>query len=126
MHGSAIGCLYETSGQTLLAFAAQDSTTETHLVFGVSEQRKLFAVHLELTSARGPFTLLFAGRSPSPRRHCACCAGGSSAPRSWRRWLCRRRAAPPPTPPGTPSGRRSRPTAWHRRPSAPPRSAADY
>ncbi len=66
VHGSAIGCLYETSGQTLLAFAAQDSTTETHLVFGVSEQRKLFAVHLELTSARGPFTLLFAGRSPSP------------------------------------------------------------
>ncbi|MET7931181.1 glycoside hydrolase family 36 protein [Streptomyces sp. NPDC005349] len=66
VHGSAIGCLYETSGQTLLAFAAQDATAETHLVFGVSEQRKLFAVHLELTAGRRPFTLLFASRSPSP------------------------------------------------------------
>ncbi|MFD7774524.1 glycoside hydrolase family 36 protein [Streptomyces sp. NPDC059753] len=66
VHGSAIGCLYETSGQTLLAFAAEDATTETHLVFGVSEQRKLFAVHLELTAGRRPYTVLFAGRSPSP------------------------------------------------------------
>ncbi|MEK0101233.1 alpha-galactosidase, partial [Streptomyces sp. A475] len=66
VHGSAIGCLYETSGRTLLAFAAQDATAETHLVFGVSEQRKLFAVHLELTAGRHPFTLLFAGHSPSP------------------------------------------------------------
>ncbi|MGW1950564.1 glycoside hydrolase family 36 protein [Streptomyces sp. NPDC001940] len=66
VQGSAIGCLYETSGQTLLAFAAEDATTETHLVFGVSEQRKVFAVHLELTAGRRPYTVLFAGRSPSP------------------------------------------------------------
>ncbi|WP_432167460.1 alpha-galactosidase [Streptomyces sp. bgisy031] len=66
VHGSAIGCLYETSGRTLLAFAAQDATAETHLIFGVSEQRKLFAVHLELSAGRHPFTLLFAGHSPSP------------------------------------------------------------
>ncbi|MFC9670626.1 alpha-galactosidase [Streptomyces sp. NPDC056949] len=66
VHGCAIGCLYETSGQTLLTFAAEDATAETHLVFGVSEQRKLFTVHVELTAGREPFTVLFVGRSPSP------------------------------------------------------------
>nr|WTB28483.1 alpha-galactosidase [Streptomyces sp. NBC_00830] len=63
--GATVGCLYETSGATLLAFAAEDPRTSIRSVFGISEQAKRFVVHLELTAADTPFTLVLAGRSPS-------------------------------------------------------------
>lgn len=81
-----VGCLYDTSGATLLAFAAHDPVTETEIVFGVSEQSKLFVVHVHLTTDGSPYTLVLAPRSPSV----------SVALRRLREPL--RRAAAPPLP----------------------------
>jgi alpha-galactosidase len=64
--GAAAGCLYESSGATLLAFAALDPVTDTQVVHGVSEQAKLFVVHLRLPAGPGPHRLVLAARSPSP------------------------------------------------------------
>ncbi|MFI7006471.1 glycoside hydrolase family 36 protein [Streptomyces sp. NPDC050145] len=66
VRGAAIGCLYETSGATLLTFAAEDQSAEIRTVFGVSEQHKRFVAHLELASSGEPFTLILAPRSGSP------------------------------------------------------------
>ncbi|WP_307804698.1 alpha-galactosidase [Streptomyces sp. VRA16 Mangrove soil] len=66
VRGAAIGCLYETSGATLLTFAAQDHSAEVRTVFGVSEQHKQFVVHLELTARDEPYTVILAPRSASP------------------------------------------------------------
>jgi alpha-galactosidase len=65
INGAAVGCLYEASGATLIAFAAEDPSVETDIVFGVSEEAKLFVVHLEVTAGPGPYTLLLAPRAPS-------------------------------------------------------------
>ncbi|MEV6104956.1 glycoside hydrolase family 36 protein [Streptomyces sp. NPDC051940] len=64
--GHALGCLYEASGATLLAFAAEQAVTETELVFGVSEQRRVFVVHLEYTATGSPCTVVLAPRSATP------------------------------------------------------------
>ncbi|TDU01729.1 alpha-galactosidase [Streptomyces sp. 846.5] len=64
--GAAVGCLYETSGATLLAFAALDPVAETRIVFGVSEQAKLFVVHLRLTAGTDPYRLVLAPRAATP------------------------------------------------------------
>ncbi|MFE6804120.1 glycoside hydrolase family 36 protein [Streptomyces sp. NPDC057681] len=63
--GAPVGCLYETSGATTLAFAAQDPVIETELVFGISEATKRFVVHLHLVAGDGPYTLAFAPRASS-------------------------------------------------------------
>jgi alpha-galactosidase len=49
INGAAVGCLYESSGATLLSFAA-----------------KRFVVHLELTATHEPYTLVLAPRLTSP------------------------------------------------------------
>lgn len=64
--GAPVGCLYETSGRTLLAFAAQNPVVETEIVFGVSEATKRFVVYLHLTANDEPYSLLFASGATSP------------------------------------------------------------
>lgn len=63
--GAPVGCLYETSGATTLAFAAQDPVVETELVFGISEATRRFVVHLHLVAGTGPYTVVFAPRAAS-------------------------------------------------------------
>jgi len=62
---TAVGCLYEYSGATMLAFAAADPVPEAELRFGVSEENDTFVVHLRLPATLGPQRLLFAPRHPS-------------------------------------------------------------
>ncbi|WP_205315772.1 glycoside hydrolase family 36 protein [Nonomuraea lactucae] len=65
VNGAAVGCLYQTSGATLLAFAAEDPLAETEVVFGVSEQSRTFVVHLHPVARAAPYTLVLAPRSAS-------------------------------------------------------------
>ncbi|MFB8036990.1 glycoside hydrolase family 36 protein [Streptomyces sp. NPDC056004] len=89
VNGAPVGCLYETSGATMLAFAAQDPVIETELVFGISEATKRFVVHLHLVAGDGPYTLAFAPRATSV----------ATALRSLRGRLAETAALPPlPTP----------------------------
>lgn len=43
-----VGCLYDTAGRSMLAFAADRTVAETALRFGVSEEQKKFGVWLRL------------------------------------------------------------------------------
>ncbi|MFI6417495.1 glycoside hydrolase family 36 protein [Streptomyces sp. NPDC050842] len=83
--GPAVGCLYEHSGATLLAFAAADPVPEATVRFGVSEENDTHVVHLSLPAAAEPHRLLLAPRAPSV----------AAALRPLRTWFA---AAHPPMP----------------------------
>ncbi|WP_431896146.1 glycoside hydrolase family 36 protein [Nonomuraea sp. bgisy101] len=61
--GAAAGCLYDSQGRTLLAFAAEDAVPEVTMRFGVSEESKTFVVHLAVPA--GPYRIHFARSAPS-------------------------------------------------------------
>ncbi|MFI6531860.1 glycoside hydrolase family 36 protein [Nonomuraea sp. NPDC050547] len=61
--GAAAGCLYDSSGRTMLAFAAADPVPECSMRFGVSEENKAFVVHLRAPA--GTYRLYLAPRSDS-------------------------------------------------------------
>ncbi|MFB7512222.1 glycoside hydrolase family 36 protein [Streptomyces sp. NPDC056144] len=63
--GPAVGCLYEHSGATLLAFAAADPVPEALIRFGVSEENDTHVVHLALPASDGPHRILLVPRAPS-------------------------------------------------------------
>ncbi|MEU7576132.1 glycoside hydrolase family 36 protein [Streptomyces sp. NPDC041068] len=63
--GLAAGCLYDSTGATLLTFAAADPVPEVSLRFGVSEESNTHVVHLGLPASTTPHRLLFVPRSPS-------------------------------------------------------------
>ncbi|MGO4636193.1 glycoside hydrolase family 36 protein [Streptomyces sp. 2RAF24] len=63
--GAAVGCLYEHTGATLLAFAAADPVPEATLRFGVSEENDTHVVHLNLPASAAPHRLLLVPRAPS-------------------------------------------------------------
>lgn len=87
--GAPVGCLYEASGTTLLAFAAEDPVIETDIVFGVSEAAKRFVVHLHFSAPDAPYTLVLTPRAASV----------ATALRGLRAHLRDRAAVPPlPTP----------------------------
>lgn len=48
VNSAPVGCLYDTAGRTMLAFAADRTVAETALRFGVSEEHKKFGVWLRL------------------------------------------------------------------------------
>ncbi|MFB7586895.1 glycoside hydrolase family 36 protein [Streptomyces sp. NPDC056169] len=83
--GPAVGCLYEHSGATLLAFAAADPVPEATVRFGVSEENDTHVVHLSLPAATEPHRLLLVPRAPSV----------AAALRPLRTWFA---AAHPPMP----------------------------
>ncbi|MEU8110474.1 glycoside hydrolase family 36 protein [Nonomuraea muscovyensis] len=63
--GAVAACLYDSSGASMLAFAALDPVPETTMRYGVSEENKTFVVHLRVTAARSPYRLVFAPASSS-------------------------------------------------------------
>lgn len=63
--GVAAGCLYDSTGRTMLAFATADPVPEVAMRYGVSEENKTFVVHLRVRGGGAPFRLLFAGTAPS-------------------------------------------------------------
>lgn len=63
VNGAAAGCLYDSTGRTLLAFAAEDAVPEVSMRFGVSEESKTFVVHLAVPAA--PYRVHFARSAPS-------------------------------------------------------------
>lgn len=58
--GVAAGCLYDSNGRTLLAFAALDPVPEVEMRFGVSEEHKTFVVHLTTSCTAEPYRIAFA------------------------------------------------------------------
>lgn len=56
VNGAAAGCVYDSTGRTLLAFAALDPAPEVWMRFGVSEENKTFVVHLTVP---GPYRIAF-------------------------------------------------------------------
>ncbi|MEU0567364.1 glycoside hydrolase family 36 protein [Nonomuraea sp. NPDC005983] len=65
VQGAVAGCLYDSAGASMLAFAALDSVPETTIRFGVSEENKTFVVHLHVPAGRSPYKIAFARRQPS-------------------------------------------------------------
>ncbi|MGV9308366.1 glycoside hydrolase family 36 protein [Nonomuraea sp. NPDC003727] len=63
VRGAAAGCLYDSRGRTLLAFAAEDAVPEVTMRFGVSEETKTFVVHLAVPA--GPYRIRLAGSAPT-------------------------------------------------------------
>ncbi|MDF2712967.1 MAG: rafA2, partial [Nonomuraea muscovyensis] len=63
--GAVAACLYDSSGASMLAFAALDPVPETTMRYGVSEENKTFVVQLRVTAARSPYRLVFAPASSS-------------------------------------------------------------
>lgn len=63
VNGAAAGCLYDSRGRTLLAFAAEDAVPEVSMRFGVSEESKTFVVHLSVPA--GPYRIHFARSAPT-------------------------------------------------------------
>ncbi|WP_205302114.1 glycoside hydrolase family 36 protein [Nonomuraea montanisoli] len=63
--GAVAGCLYDSRGTSMLAFAALDPVPETMVRYGVSEENKTFVVHLRVTAAGSPYRLVFAPASAS-------------------------------------------------------------
>ncbi|GAA2310526.1 hypothetical protein GCM10010149_71170 [Nonomuraea roseoviolacea subsp. roseoviolacea] len=63
--GAAAGCLYDSAGTSMLAFAALDPVPETTMRYGVSEENKTFVVHLRVTATDSPYRLIFARASAS-------------------------------------------------------------
>ncbi|MFC8716558.1 glycoside hydrolase family 36 protein [Kitasatospora sp. NPDC057198] len=61
----AAGCLYDSTGATLLTFATADPVPEVSLRYGVSEENDTHVVHLHLPPADQPHRLLFVPRAPS-------------------------------------------------------------
>lgn len=99
--GAAAGCLYESSGRTLLAFAAPDPVAETQVVHGVSEADKHFVVHLRSVAGREPLRLVLAPHAPTP----------AAALRRLRRHLAAH--APVPALPTPEAGRRPAYSTWY-------------
>ncbi|WP_219825310.1 glycoside hydrolase family 36 protein [Nonomuraea typhae] len=62
--GAAAGCLYDSAGETMLTFAAADPVPESSMRFGVSEENKVFVVHLRVPGGL-PYRLLLAPRAAS-------------------------------------------------------------
>ncbi|RKE17398.1 glycoside hydrolase family 36 protein [Streptomyces sp. TLI_171] len=83
--GLAAGCLYDSTGATLLAFAAADPVPEAALRYGVSEETDRYVVHLHLAPSERPHRVLFAPRAP----------GVAAALRPLRAWYRARTAAMP-------------------------------
>ncbi|MER6945044.1 glycoside hydrolase family 36 protein [Nonomuraea sp. NPDC000554] len=63
--GAVAGCLFDSVGRTMLAFASVNQAAETHAVFGVSEENKDYVVHLHVVAGQEPYRLLFAESAPS-------------------------------------------------------------
>ncbi|MFH8474892.1 glycoside hydrolase family 36 protein [Streptomyces sp. NPDC018000] len=58
-----VGCLYDATGRSLLAFATDHTVQETLIRFGVSEERKRFGVWLRFTLTAGQTCRLRLGTS---------------------------------------------------------------
>lgn len=68
VRGAVAGCLYDSRGESMLAFLAEDSVPETWMRFGVSEENKTFVVQLMVTAgtfSQVPYRLLFTERTRS-------------------------------------------------------------
>jgi alpha-galactosidase len=87
--GAAAGCLYDSAGRSLLAFAAVDPVPETEMRFGVSEETKTFVVHLNVPAGASPYKMIFARSARSV----------ATAMRGLRAWLEKGPAAGAPTVP---------------------------
>ncbi|MFD1544282.1 glycoside hydrolase family 36 protein [Nonomuraea guangzhouensis] len=65
VRGAVAGCLYDSGGTSMLAFAALDPVPETTMRYGVSEENKTFVVHLRVPAGRSPYRMAFARSSPT-------------------------------------------------------------
>lgn len=65
VRGAATGCLYDSSGASMLAFAALDPVPEVVMRYGVSEESKTFVVHLHVPAGRSPYRIALAPQAPS-------------------------------------------------------------
>ncbi|SEG17251.1 alpha-galactosidase [Nonomuraea solani] len=63
--GAVAGCLYDSRGASMLAFAALDPVPETTMRYGVSEENKTFVVHLRVPAGGSPYQLVFARTAPT-------------------------------------------------------------
>ncbi|RSM93671.1 alpha-galactosidase [Nonomuraea sp. WAC 01424] len=63
--GAVAGCLYDSHGETMLAYLAEDPVPETIVRFGVSEENQTFVVHLGIPAGASPYRLLVEPRSRS-------------------------------------------------------------
>ncbi|WP_433242726.1 glycoside hydrolase family 36 protein [Streptosporangium sp. CA-135522] len=77
VQGGAAGCLYDSAGRSMLAFAAVDSVPEVVMRFGVSEETKTFVVHLTVPASASPYKMIFSRTAPSV----------AAAMRGLRTWL---------------------------------------
>ncbi|GAA2792896.1 hypothetical protein GCM10010441_17680 [Kitasatospora paracochleata] len=65
VRGAAAGCLYDSSGASMLAFLAEDSVPEVRMRYGVSEETNTFIVHIGVPAGAVPYRLLLAERGGS-------------------------------------------------------------
>lgn len=65
VRGAVAGCLYDSRGTSMLAFAALDPLPETTMRYGVSEENKTFVVHLRVPARRSPYRLALSPIAPS-------------------------------------------------------------
>ncbi|MBF8187184.1 alpha-galactosidase [Nonomuraea sp. K274] len=63
--GAVAACLYDSSGASMMAFAALDPVPETTMRYGVSEENKTFVAHLRVPAGGSPYRMAFARTSPS-------------------------------------------------------------